>query len=370
MDLFKFTDPSTFLGGEPINGYASVAWNERYRDPSDFEIEAKLSSGLRTFLPEGTFISHTGTLEVMMVEDHQITEQEDADPMVKITGRSLQALLEQRIVGQNRNWASPPASIEVSQYVLAAALTWIQAKTLINDHIKVGTVLTASDGIPGIVGDYAVTGTGTSEERTLARGEVLARLTEILNVDDLGCRVLRRHTFPGLPGSSTATTILVHDGDDKRKTVIFSTKNGDITSADYLWSIKRMKTAALVSGKFVEQMVPGTPTGLNKRVMLVDGNSIDGHLEAVPTGTALTTIRSQMTTLGTTAIKAQKRLALSRIDLSKTPTYTFREDYNIGDLVSIDTNYGPLNTMRVVEYTEITDENGDSAFPTLEFLEI
>lgn len=369
MELFRYNSPDTFLGGEAINGYDSVAWTERYREPGTFEIVAKLSSGLKDFLPEGTLISHTKTLDIMIVENHQIVEETDADPILTITGRDLDSILEQRVVGQNWNWASPPASIAVSEYILAANFTWIQAAALIDAHVKTGTVITAGDAIPLVQAGHSVAGTGVSEARTLARKDVLSHLMDILAINDLGCRVLRRHAFSGFPGSASVTTLYVHDGDDKRNSVIFSTKNGDIDSADYLWSIKSMKNAALVSGKFIETMIAGASTGRNKRVMLVDGTSIDGHLEVTPTGGTLTTIRTRMTTLGNQALSAQKRLALSRIDISSTPTYEFRRDYNIGDLVSVDSSYGPVSTMRVIEHVEIVDETGESSHPTLEIIE-
>lgn len=370
MELFKYNSSSTFLGGQAINGYDSVAWTERYQDPGSFEIKARLSSGLRDFLPEGTLISHIGTLDVMMVENHQIVEDTDVDPILTITGRDLDCILEQRIVGQNWNWASPPSSLEVSQYVLDANFSWIQAVELINEHIKTGTVITAGDAIPLFEAVHSVSlVSGVSEARTLARGEVLKHLTDILKVDDLGSRVIRRNSFSGYPGSTSVTTTVIHDGEDKRNSVIFSTKNGDIDSADYLWSIKSMKTSALVTGKFVETMVHGSETGIDRRVMHVDGSDIDGHHETIPTGGTLTAVRAAMTTRGNQALRAQKRLALSRIDISSTPTYEYRKDYNIGDLVSVDSSYGPVDTMRVVEHVEIVDETGESSHPTLEIIE-
>lgn len=369
MDLFKFDTPDIFRGGSAVNGWDSVAWTERYRDPGEFEINARLSSGLKDTIPIGTFISHSKTLDVMMVENHQISEEHDQDPTIKITGRDLSAILEQRIVGQNWNWASPPASLEVSQYELGANFTWIQAVELINEHIQTGVVVMSGDAIPTLIGAHSVSGTGVSEARTLARGDVLTRLIEILEIDDLGCRVIRRHSFPGLPGSSSNTTLLIHDGDNVASTVIFSARNGDIDEAEYLWSIKRYKTSALVSGKFVETMVHGPETGSNRRVMLVDGSDIDGHHELIPTGGTLTSIRTAMTTRGNQALKAQKRISLSRIDISGSPTYEYRKDYNIGDFVSVDSSYGPIGIMRVVEHVEIEDETGHSAHPTLEIIE-
>lgn len=370
MDLFKYTDPDNFLGGDVINGYDSAAWTERFRDPGDFVLVGKLSSGLKNLLPIGSFISHMRTLEVMMVENHQITEESDTDPEIKVTGRSLQAILEQRIVGQNQNWASPPASLSVSQYTLASQVTWLQATTLINQHIQTGTVVNANDAIPSLLASNDVSLSGVAEARTIARGDVLTRLNELLQVDEIGIKTVRRNNFPGVPTAGVNTTLVIHDGEDKRNTVVFSSRNGDIDVADYLWSIRKYKTGALITGKFVEHFLPGTPTGANRRILHVDGSDIDGHYETIPTGGTLTAVRAAMAVRGAQALKAQKRLALSRIDISSIPTYEYRRDYNIGDLVSVDCSFGEIAPMRVVEYTEIEDENGDSAQPSLEILEV
>jgi len=369
MDLFRYNIPNTFRGGEAINNWDSIAWTERYREPGDFEISARLSSGLRTFLPIGTLISHLDTLEVMVVENHQITEASEVDPLLKITGRSLQCILDQRVVGQNFNWAAPPASLSVSVVNLTAAYTWIQAASLINMHIATGTVVNASDAIPAVVAAYSVVGTSVSEARVVNRGPVLTRLNEILEIDDLGIKTIRSHNFTGYPNPGNNTTLLVHAGVDRRNSVVFSTKNGDIESADYLWSIKKLKNSALVSGQYVEQMVYGPETGRDRRVLLVDGKDLDGYLDTVPTGATLTSVRAAMTTLGNQALKAQKQIALSRTDVSTIPTYHYRTDYDIGDIVSVDSSYGPIASMRVVEFVEFVDENGTSAQPTLEMLE-
>ena len=371
MELFKYNSPSTFSGGQAINNYDTVSWSESYRDPGDFDITARLSSGLREFLPEGTLISHINTLEIMMVENHVVKEDEDDDPLLTITGRGIECILEHRIVGQNQNWASPPASLSASQYELASNYTPHQAVTLINDHVYAPSTIDDNDAIPLLVAYPAISTIGIQEARIIKRGDVLKALTEILEIEDLGVRIIRRHDFDlSYIGNTASTLYLIHQGIDRRNTVIFSTHNGDIDAADYLWTIKKWKTSALVSGKFVETMVHGSETGLNRRVMLVDGQDIDGHLADIPTGGTLTDIRNKMTVRGNAALRAQKQLSLSRIDINHTPTYQFRKDYEIGDLVSVDSSYGPISAMRVVEYVEIVDDNGESGHPTLEFVEI
>jgi hypothetical protein len=72
-----------------------------------------------------------------------------------------------------------------------------------------------------------------------------------------------------------------------------------------------------------------------------------------------------MHTRGRQALAKQNRVTISRADISKLTNYQYRRDFNVGDLVSLDGNFGQIATMRVVEYVEIEDENGESGHPTL-----
>jgi hypothetical protein len=72
-----------------------------------------------------------------------------------------------------------------------------------------------------------------------------------------------------------------------------------------------------------------------------------------------------MSARGRAAIKGQSNITITQADVSNTTMYQYRRDYNIGDLVSIDGNFGQTAVMRVIEYAEIEDENGNSGHPTL-----
>ncbi len=372
MDFFKYIDDInlSFIGAEPITGIDSASWIERYREPGEFEIKARLSSGLKTFLPMGSLISHVNTMDIMIVENREISEEVDSDPIIKITGRSFETYLQHRIVGQNQNFASPPATLDSALYQLPSQSTSYQAVQLIREHIVTGVTLSVDNALPNVEAVSIVNTVGgeVAEPRVIKRGSLHERLIELLEFDDLGIRVNRRNKF-FYAFNSSYTHLVIHNGQDKSNSVVFSSKAGDISSADYLWTTKHAKNCALVTGKFVETMVFGIKTGYKRRVLFVDGSDLDGHLTAVPTGTALTDVRNRMAVRGRRAIKAHRELFLTAADVSVTPTYRYRTDYNIGDIVSIDGTYGENERMRVVEHAEIEDETGESSHPTLQTLE-
>jgi hypothetical protein len=362
MDLFKFnpvTDPTILEHGEFINGWDSIMWTERYAETGEFEIVAKLSTGLREFLPLGTFISHTDTMEVMIVENHQIGEKTEDDPSLTITGRSLESWLENRIVGMNL----ARASSTIAEYILPAAVTWTQIVQLINEHIWYMT--NAGDTLGNMWAETQLTGSGVADVRTINRDNVLKAVQDLLAIDDLGIKTLRKNTFIGYGGDNTGTAMSIYKGADLSSKVIFSWKGGDLESADYLFSIKPLKTSAFVIGRYVYTIVDSGPTNYDRRVMIVPADDIDGNLSAAPTGSALTALINKLKVRGNQALRNQQQITISRADISKLTNYEYRKDFNVGDLISLDGNFGTIQKMRVVEYVEIEDQTGESGHPTL-----
>lgn len=361
MHIFRFTpvtSPTLLEQGASIPRPTSIRWSERFRDPGDFEIAAPMSSGLMSFLPEGSFISHTDTMEVMVVENHQITETGKEDPIVRVTGRSAEVILDNRIVGTDL----ARTETTITPYIIGSRETWLQARDMINSHIQ--TPAGANDKIEWFVASHNCTGSATQEEREIDRGGLYSKAIEILTVDDLGIRTIRRNPF-GAEGSPTNTIIQIHKGVDRAAQVIFSWKGGDLESADYLFSGKAIKNSAMVVGKFFWVMVDLGPTKYDRRTMIVEAEDIDGYLDNIPSSTTITALKARMTTRGKQALKKQQRIQVTRADISNLSDYKYRRDYNVGDLVTVDGNFGRIQKMRVSEFVEIEDENGFSGHPTL-----
>ena len=362
MELFKFTSTSgsPFLEGEMINSAKRITWVERYREPGEFKIEAPLESGLREFLPIGTFISHVNTEEVMLVEDHNYKDDKEKGPYIAVTGRSLEIVTENRIVGANYAYGTPTPP--PPEYILAAAPLGAQVATLISQHILAGQVADPNDEIPYLVVTNAIPSEGEQIERVMKRHPVHKAVLELLGLGNYGVRTIRQ------PDGNVR--IELHKGIDRSSTVSFSWVAGEIDSSEYLLSTRKNKNTALVKGRYVEQMV--YTTGANKydrRVLLVDASDLDDYLDETPTGALLTDIRTKMTERGQREIRINNDVNIVRSDISDRTKFRYRRDYQVGDIVSIDGAFSAFDNRRVTEFTEIEDENGESGHPTLEILQ-
>jgi hypothetical protein len=366
MDIFKFKNPvspTRMEQGEILNGFSSKLWVERYRNSGEFTLVAPSDSGMREKLPIGTFVSHMDTVEVMIVENHEINDNKGSESEIVITGRGFETFLENRIVGSNKNF---PISATLTDFTINAAFTWDQAVILIGNHILATSLLDDNYEIPYVSVLDSVTGSGDSVARTVARGPLYDALIQLLSIDNLGIKVIRPGPWSPLSAGSPNLALLVHKGVDRTAQVIFTVDSGEIESADYLWSNKNLKNAALVTGKWVETVVNPAAVGYNRRMMFVNATDIDEAETAPPSGAVLTTIVNAMQQRGLEALAAQTNVTLTKAEVSKEATKAiFRKDFDVGDLITVSGDYNQVSKMRVSEYVETEDFTGQRGSPTL-----
>lgn len=372
MDIFRYTGSNTnLINAVAVTGYDSVTWIERYRDPGTFVIEGLARNNLLEQLPLGSFISHPDTYEVMVVENHEVKDDPTKDRVVKISGRSLEVLLERRLFGINQDWdvlGNPTEYLYINELTLAAGNTWQQAVDLINAHIK--TPLNGSDQMANLEARTYISGDSyESVVRVIKRGDLHKRVVELLAQDDLGIRVVRKHSHTSIfPSSDVYSQFLIHNGNDVSSEVIFSNETGDIESADYLWSIKSLKNTAYVVGSNLELVVEGenpVPTGEDRLYLYVDASDVDETWDDTKTLGETETYAANMRTRGRQELAAYNESILAAVDISKRSSYQYRQDYDIGDIVKVLGDFGVVERMRIVENAEIYDEKGFKSYPTL-----
>lgn len=371
MDIFKFnspTAPTKLEQGQIVNGLKSKMWIERYRRTGEFSFVADVRSGAREALPIGSIISHTETTEIMVVENHEISDDRDKNSEIIISGRGFESYFEHRVVGEEKDYSVTQSP---SDYQLLSAYTWDQAVTLIKEHIYNTEILDLDNELPYVTVSTDISGTdGTSAARKIKTGELYKAFVDILDVDDLGVKVIRPGPWSPLGSGSPNIAVVVHRGVDRSSQVIFSHDTGEIESAEYLWSNKRLKNCAIVSGKHVEVFVEGTATKYDRRIMHVEADDIDESYSSMPTGTDLIEVQAALTQRGLEALASQKAISLAKTEVSKAlHRSVFRKDYDVGDIVMVSGDYNASKKMRVEEYVEIEDQNGSQGYPTLATIE-
>lgn len=372
MDIFKFINPAhpTRLDqGFLINGLKSKMWIERYRDPGEFEFTADVETMVHRLLPVGTLISHTESSEVMIVENHEISEDKLSPTEVKITGRSFETFLENRVVGSNKKW--PSNDLAELEYMLPADYTWNQILRMVRNHIYLNRVVDIADAVPNVMVHSTVTGTnGEFEERIIKRGTLYSRMIELMNLDNLGIKTIRPGLRSPLGMGDPNQVLLIYRGQDLSSQLTFTHQTGEIDNADYLWSNKGVKNCALITGRWLETVVKGPLSQYDRRWMHVDASDIDSIFNAPPTGADRTLALAAMRARGRLALAGQRQIAFIKAETgTNSMVFNYREHYDVGDIVTVDVPYSETAKMRISEYVEIEDETGQSGYPTLSVME-
>lgn len=234
-------------------------------------------------------------------------------------------------------------------------------------------------------------------------GNIYEKMIEVLESDNLGIRVMNpRHTMDNFGGDAQVaetTFFWIHAG--KMNTdVTFSSYHGDIENAQYLWSSKNYYNAIYIRGTHMAYMLklPGY-TGASRRIMHIDYTEADAHLQDDGIGFYMSLpsdfdedlwgegnsnpqagpfgnhspfawylrVYAAMRAKAYQVLAQHKMTATAAVEVKRNLTrYRYREDFDIGDIVTIDTELVPNATRRVVEYVEIQDENGYYGYPVLE----
>lgn len=370
MEVFKFNNPRHPMlmeSGQLINGLTRKTWIERYGPAGEFTFVAPLRTGIRENLPIGSFVSHMDTREIMCVDNHEITARKNEEPEVTVTGSSFETIFDQRIVGGNKKLPST----DIQDYHVEKGFFWHQLINLIRNHIDIRYLVDPDNEIPHVDVSQVVDQTGyvtlvPALDRLLARGTLYEHIQDFLKPDNLGIRSVR----PVGDGTSSNTLIQVHRGIDRTGEVIFRYDAGEIDDLDYLFSRKKLKNCALVTGTWVEIEIVGTETKEDRRWMHVSATDIDQDHESVPEGEALELVQIALWYRGMQALVEQINVALQRADISRNALkYQYRKDYDLGDLVSVGGGFVTKETdhthVRVIEHVETEDENGYASYPTL-----
>jgi hypothetical protein len=382
VDVFKFNNnpstPTKMENGEIINDINNKMWIERYREVGEFKFSSSVSSGLKDKLPIGTFISHKDTREIMIVEDHEINESQGEEAIITVTGRSLESWLENRVLGANfpdsfhaahgeyTEWPAPGLySYNHMHHIKDYA--WAQAIALFKEHVDPAFLKDDNDQFP-YLDIVSITAGGRQAYRKLERGiSVLEGIQTLLAVQNLGIRSQRPSTLNILTILGN-TTLVIHSGFDRTDTISFSYDGGEILDADYFWSNRDFKNYAYISSKWVETWAESANTDVfhRRRYIWVDGSDLDADFDVEPGPTEIIPLVDDLIIRGQDELDKHNNTNLTKVNAIHQPLDSqYRIDFNCGDLVTVNGNYNDSLTMRVTEYVEVEDENGEQGYPTL-----
>ena len=358
-----------------IDTFTSAIWTVRYDEAGDFEIYTPVRLDYIQAMQIGNYLWNRDSDRLMVIETVEIETDAEEGPQLIVTGRSLESILDRRIVTSSQNFSGN------LQSVLFAIIQ--------NEVISSG----GTRRIPGFSlktsSDSRITSISISE--LSIRGEnVYDVVCSLCQANKVGWRILPK----GAGGFEFELYVDVDRSyaQSVNPYVTFSPSFENLLNSNYIKSFKSYKNSIYAVGTYQKEIIlqnkykddngewvveeqttyeeaevvtwqyseTATPSGLARREMFIDNGGVnDGEQggeyatwNAVNKEKAIAELGEHQTT---TAFEGE---------LEATRQYIYGEDFNIGDIVQVENEFGITGTVYISEIVFSQDANGITITPT------
>ena len=244
--------------------YNSLIWTDRYNEYGDFEIYTPMTDDILTYMRQGYYLQRKDSDHVMIIESLKVTTDIDEGSNLTVTGRSLESLLERRII-----WGQKTVNGSLHDGI----------KTLLTENIispsnadrKISPFMFQDSTDPTILAltiDAQYTGDNLYET-----------IQKICAERDIGFRVTLNDSkqfvfelYMGVDRSYNQTS---------NSYVVFSPKFDNLISSNYIESKKPLKNVTLVGGEGEgserRYTAVGNVAGISRREIFTDARDISSN---------------------------------------------------------------------------------------------
>lgn len=368
-----------------IDAFESFIWTDRYRTPGDTELYMPVEKAPLESIREQHYLWRRGTDRLMIIEDILIETDAESGPHLTVTGRSLESILERRIVSKRT--------------IINGNLQNGIRKLLNENAISPRDTARRIPGLRFIINNDPKIKALTCELNLLGE-DLLSVVEDLCEVNDLGFKISYNESL------GTFDFMLYYGEDrsynqDKNPWIVFSSNYDNLLKTSYYESSKNLRTAAVIAGSESDSHgqeivdVNGKPNlkGLDRREMFVEASGI----QRPETEVNEDSIRARMEEDGEEETAIQEAIAdawleanaqdretyrrqlkqAGKEELAKTyitqsfegeieavRQYIYDRDFFLGDVVQVQNEYGKEGSSRITEVIMSHDVDGETLTPT------
>lgn len=341
-----------------IDRFESLIWTERFQTHGDFELDLFSTPENRGIFTASTLLAMNESNYVMMVETIEDFVNSDGKKVLKVQGRSLEAILLDRVAKESLDdlttspkWTITDEPADVARKIFHdICVTGILNTQDVIPFINEGTFLSA-----GTIAEPVDPITVELEPMTVY--EAIAQLCTVWN---LGFRMLRNFDMSELwfdiyPGSDRTT------GQTTLAPVVFAPGLDNLQNTKELTTVENAKNVAYVFSPagfemvYPEDVDPDVE-GFERHVLVVNASDITSDNPDVSAALIQ---------------RGKEELSKNRVyqafdgEISQNSSYRYGIHYNLGDVVETRNADGVTNNMRVTEQIFVSDREGERSYPTL-----
>lgn len=340
-----------------VDKFESLIWTERWNEIGDFELDLKSTLENRTRFLTGTRLALNNSHRVMTVETVEDNTAEDGKETLTVKGRSLEAILQDRVVKYSMTDLVTDPHWELTGTPGDIVRTMF-------DHICRNASLDPDDAIPflqpgsifppGNIPEY-----GTPIEWEQKPALLYDAIHGICTLYDLGFRLVRNF-------DTSQLYFDVYSGNDRTtkqttlSPVVFSVGLNNIQNTTEFATIEKSKNVAYVFSEVGHAVVLGENVdpdveGFDRHILVVNASIPEDHPN----------IGAALIQAGNEALLKNRAKSLFDGEVNERTEFTYGVDYDLGDLVEMRNKDGVITYKRVTEQIFVDDSNGERSYPTL-----
>ena len=333
-----------------LDTYESLIWTDRYNSYGDFEMFFAMDESSLGYLKEDNYLWLKDSEHTMIIEDIRIdADTEDGNHLV-VTGRSLESILERRII-----WGQRVFTGNLQNTIQTMLNECIISPSIADRKISNFRFVASTDPkITSLTIDNQYTGDdlytvikGLCEENNIG--------FKIILTDD---NWFEFSLYAGVDRSYDQT---------ENPYVVFSPNFENIINSNYFSSKASYRNVTLVAGEGEgtarKTTVVGSGSGLNRREVFTDARDISSETED---GVTLsdTEYYAQLKSKGLKTLADHPITTAFEGEVEVTRLFKYGEDFFIGDIVQIANEYGNEGSAYISELIISRSEAGLSVYPT------
>lgn len=330
-----------------IDSFIHLIWAERYNECGNFELSLFKNTRDLEKIKIGDYISINSSNTYMIIESIETTSDPETGITVLLSGRSLESILDRRIVWGYTGWKG-----SFQKFI----------ETILNRN-----VIQPTDDrrrIPNF--EFRESSNLFVENASIKaqlRGDVIYEyLKKECQARDIGFRIY--------PIDGGGFYFELYYGVDRsyeqteRPAVVFSPEYENLLNSRHFVSDEKTKNVALVSGN--DWLVPvyyaGSGSGLNRRETYVESSvtSTDDEGNDIP----FSEIFDMMELEGYDKLSETRDNEVVDGSVAENYQFQFGKDYQLGDIVQVITDLGKSFVSRVTEVALTIDREGYQLIPT------
>lgn len=329
-----------------IDSFSSLIWCRRYAECGEFELYLPATTKNMIAIQPGNFVSRKDDPTTYLIEYISISTDEESGDYITAKGRDLKCILGQRIV-----WTQTTVSGTVEACI----------RKLVTDNVISPILIDRK--IPGF-SLSSLNGMSDQMEMQITGDNLLEKIAEICKSYGYGFDVVR---------SGAEMIFEVFQGKNRSRAqselprVVFSPGFDNLITSSYEYNQTGYKNVVLVAGEGEgtarKTVVYGSGEGINRYELYDDSRNVSTNDGEVSTDEYNTLLQEQ----GKAALSEHTLEESFACTIEMTRNYIYKKDFDIGDIVTIENEYGIGQNARIAAVTESWSEAGEYAIdPTLE----